>query len=758
MKELTLIVSSSHDLELDRDVIHNVVRQLNNSLSKYGVSVKSFDDTDFESGKVPVTNMYIALFHKNTDARVSTNLQFADESFKKGKAPKIYIYFKDLVEGESLDDDLASFKDFICEKLEHYVNRYYSEDSIKFQVMLQVMNADVIDLQPRIQGESIMLGDEEIANINKMPFTYNNRQYKELTEDLHTNQKLLNDLREEFTISQNDEIWEKIVQTSAKTNELNQQVDNLKDWLLEIAIRFSKLESLVYSNRLSIAKRFFEDGDLESANKMLDETELSSELERNIHIYQIGSDVINEAKNNLLKILQEFRVKADVQQALAIEHHQKFASQYKEGENIPVELYERVHNRFIEEIKLANSYFRKAIDIARKIDLDKSQYIDLIFEYAKRIENLPDNKNEVIELYNELISLYGDVYSHNSQDGINKIIPILERLAYVFYRSADTENAHIYFNRAVDSACVLLNTNNPNKGSLIAVIERLSLVLGSIDIKLGKYQEAESMLNLSLTYSRSSFKEGSQLQYDHYPRSLDLLGQVHIIQKKYELAEKELLEALKVYETVKMLLTYNEYSGINSPHGILDDEDRNLRMVYIYTNLGVLASNRCISNDAMKHYLLALKTLSGISPTHQNWFLGPIDSGYQSIKTFIISCIKDTVIILIKDNETEPAITYLDEALSYANDYIRPGVGELFLLEGLLLSQKHEVQKSLTAFKEATLEMPNSALAHDYLGLAYYAIDDLNNANKEYNKVLSIDKDYYKHGDASLEKYLHDIR
>ena len=68
------------------------------------------------------------------------------------------------------------------------------------------------------------------------------------------------------------------------------------------------------------------------------------------------------------------------------------------------------------------------------------------------------------------------------------------------------------------------------------------------------------------------------------------------------------------------------------------------------------------------------------------------------------------------------------------------------------------MQKSLTAFKEATLEMPNSALAHDYLGLAYYAIDDLNNANKEYNKVLSIDKDYYKHGDASLEKYLHDIR
>ena len=173
MKEITIYITCADELALDKAVIGNLIRQLNVANERAGLTFKLLDAQEAGVEKAGNCDLFVGLFHTAGDSLSFEGVTRAINAFAVSKHPKVYIYFKDLFEGESLHDSLRNYKDYICNELGHYVNRYDTEDSIKFSLVMQVMQIDGTR-KVEVKDSAVMLDGELIAKLENLNFaSYN---------------------------------------------------------------------------------------------------------------------------------------------------------------------------------------------------------------------------------------------------------------------------------------------------------------------------------------------------------------------------------------------------------------------------------------------------------------------------------------------------------------------------------------------------------------------------------------------------------
>lgn len=87
-------------MTLDKNVIGNLVRQLNHVNNPKGISIELWDCEDYDLSDAVQSDMFVALFHKEADKLFFDGIEKANEAYSTKKSPKVFIYFKDLITEE----------------------------------------------------------------------------------------------------------------------------------------------------------------------------------------------------------------------------------------------------------------------------------------------------------------------------------------------------------------------------------------------------------------------------------------------------------------------------------------------------------------------------------------------------------------------------------------------------------------------------------------------------------------------------------
>ena len=308
MRKIKLFITSAEELTMDKSVIGNLVRQINIANRPLGFEVEMMDSEDFDISECESCDLFVALFHREADKVSFDGIEKATESFASHNLPKVFIYFKDLSEGEFLDDELERFKDHICTELGHFVNRYRSDDSIKFSVVMQIMKVNGT-AKTEIKGSCVMLHDEVIADLNNLPFAGNNPAYQTIQSRISNLEKEISSFEMVLSSMPNETIESMLRQKRVERAKLKEEYEELGKSLLDTAIQISGLYGRSSSARLSKAIELFENGDSKGANAILDFDEIGKEMEHNALLIDKARALERDSITVLRSNIDECRLK-----------------------------------------------------------------------------------------------------------------------------------------------------------------------------------------------------------------------------------------------------------------------------------------------------------------------------------------------------------------------------------------------------------------------------------------------------------------
>lgn len=150
MKTIKIFLASSEELTDDRNAFGNLVRRLDRIYEQRGIRIELFEWEDYdaawsERGKqneyddqIKASDMFLALFHTKAGKYTIEEFDVATEEFRKHASPKVYVYCKDLKDGEQETAELKEFKRKLFEEMGHYWSRYYNRDSMQLHFVMQL--------------------------------------------------------------------------------------------------------------------------------------------------------------------------------------------------------------------------------------------------------------------------------------------------------------------------------------------------------------------------------------------------------------------------------------------------------------------------------------------------------------------------------------------------------------------------------------------------------------------------------------------
>ena len=413
MKEITIFVTCADELALDKAVIGNLIRQLNIVNERAGLTFKLLDAQEAGVEIVANCDLFVGLFHVSEDSLSFEGVTRAINAFAVSKHPKVYIYFKDLSEGESIHDNLRSYKDYICNELGHYVNRYDTEDSIKFSIVMQVMQIDGTQ-KVEVRDSAIMLDCELIAKLENLNFASYNEHYKQLLSEVASARIELEHLDEDASERQKEEVTEVLRKKMAELHEYEKK-------LVEAANRFASVLQSGPSERSVKALELFNCGDIKTALAIFDEKQIEAEMEALISIQQVYVSAVKQKADDLLLKIQ----------LLCLAREDGW-----------LEKSECIYRKLIDaKDSLPRGYYAKEILLG---------YSRMLFEQGK----FDGIEEKLIEAYNILSCIYKEESSAENRYALSLAE---DYLCWFYLDTGRQSESLVYFEKAQNSKQLLFN-------------------------------------------------------------------------------------------------------------------------------------------------------------------------------------------------------------------------------------------------------------------------------------------------------------
>lgn len=165
-KILFFLGASELQYEDERNEILRFILSLNEKMLKRGIYIQAEPDVvnnstnwtvQIEKHKILIDESETAffLFFSEIDTLLEKDFNYAVESFKKKKYPKIFTYFFNQVFTES--EQIVNLKRYIDCEMNHYYSEFSNVDSIKLSILIQLADK-------HIPGFSISVDDGRISD------------------------------------------------------------------------------------------------------------------------------------------------------------------------------------------------------------------------------------------------------------------------------------------------------------------------------------------------------------------------------------------------------------------------------------------------------------------------------------------------------------------------------------------------------------------------------------------------------------------
>ena len=272
-KQIKVSVFASSCLDEVRDVVIDLLMQLNHMFGPRGVEFVLADTSDDVTGE----DLAIALYWRDFGNLPQSKFETAYESLKAGGTPtKIYVFFREST--EELDEAMRAFKDSFASKYGHFYCHFEHVDSVRFQLATQCLAylpnrvGDLISLDDC--GRVSLLG-EHVADMENLPFAKLNSKRKSLKRQIEAAESEVTNLEEESASEPDDEdLKDSLREARVKRHDLKEELKQYDGFLFSTALFFAKESAKEMDERVQKARELFEHGKVQAANKILDLPEM----------------------------------------------------------------------------------------------------------------------------------------------------------------------------------------------------------------------------------------------------------------------------------------------------------------------------------------------------------------------------------------------------------------------------------------------------------------------------------------------------
>jgi len=569
MRTIKVFLASSEELKYDRIDFGDMVRQLNEIFKKRDIEIKLLKWEDFDASytgqrkqdeynaKIKDSDIFIALFHTKAGKYTLEEVNCAIDDFNKRKIPKIYIYIREVKDNEIETPDLIQFKENILHNLGHYTCSYDTTDSLKLNFILQLeateSNGIHKDSFLKVGEQNVSIDNEKIIDLNNVSFVSRNTEYNRLKNQIIQLDKEITELRLSFAADpSNTSLLTELVSKSGERNNVNEKFEKCQSSLYDTALRFTKLSGEKYSARIAKAREYFEKGDSAKADEVLNEAEMKSETRQELAQYE-------EYRSHLETIIDEWRLKARTSMS---------------NESLPMP------DRF----KNACNAYEEAISIADTIHYNEANNADILFDYARLLQDFNHfDESEIIYkksllLYRQLEEKNHDMFKLDVASNLNN----LGNLHYHLHRYEESEKEYIGAFEKFKQLAEKHSSDEINISNLALILNNLGVLYSD----LHRFVDSENKFKESLKIRRELSLRHPELYLLVVAESLNNLGVLHNDLHRYEDAEKEYIEAIEMCRKVAKT----------------DSQASVAYMAMNIMNLGILLCNLHRYEDAEKKY------------------------------------------------------------------------------------------------------------------------------------------------------------
>ena len=299
-----------------------MVRRLDSLYEPRGIRIELFEWEDYDAAwnnrrkqdeyndQIKASDMFLALFHTKAGHFTVEEFNVATEEFRKHASPKVYVYCKDIRDGEQETAELKEFKRKLFEDMGHYWSRYNNRDSMQlhFVMQLQLVETSGYVENLKVEDGMVVLEGMPIARMDNLQFAAGNEAYCKMGAELAALPELIEKARSRTEKYPDDEdLLDDLQQKLNRYNSLKKEFALLQKALFETARRITIMQQERVSDMLSRAIEAFEKGNLERANTILDE--IAQEAERHMEQLEQQLELVHQDIDAFL--LQAKTVMAD---------------------------------------------------------------------------------------------------------------------------------------------------------------------------------------------------------------------------------------------------------------------------------------------------------------------------------------------------------------------------------------------------------------------------------------------------------------
>jgi lipopolysaccharide biosynthesis regulator YciM len=418
----------------------------------------------------------------------------------------------------------------------------------------------------------------------------NSTEYKNILEDIDQQKVLLKYIPKSEIIERQN--------AAQKLSDLKKQEKQYKQDIMELALKFTDID--INSERLSVAKQLFENGDVSQADSILNEADLFEEQTTLLNAEKLQQKTLENTRRNLEINANELIVKAHLTELNyelpdRFEQSRNYFQMALMSSRTPDNLTE--YAQFLgknNHLADALSHFKESLDAYEKLATVDSQ------TYEVKIANI---HNSIAELYSVQMDLSSaetachkalEIRKRLARENPKEYEPdfaeALSTLAYIQLTRNDFHSAEQTFMKILEIRKRLARSNPKEFEPLLAATYNH---LATLYKNQNNYNTAEWAYNKSLTIRERLAKHDPLAHNSDLAISLNNLALLKILQEQSLEAEMYCTRALKIQERL----------ATNNP---IEHEPRLattlINMGEVYSNLDDFPSSESAYKRALEIY------------------------------------------------------------------------------------------------------------------------------------------------------------
>lgn len=509
-KKINVFLASSEELADERIRFGNFIRKIDDLYEERGYRIKLIMWEDLPSGddgrpkqeeyneKVRECEMFVGLFHTKAGPYTLEEYDTAKKSQASFGKPTLYVFCRELAEGECEEPSLKDFKSKLLNDIRHYWNKYINSDSLQLQFTLQLLkveNSHWNDL--KVENGSIQLAGMKIAHMDNLSFAIGNKGYQEMKDELQDLPEEIETLRTMVKEHPKDLKYQNQLQKKLnRYNALQEEFSSHQQNLFATAKRIAKMQLDTISSELSRVIDEFKNGHVEAANAIL--CWIESEGDR--HIKQLNIDRTLVHKDIEALQLKTKTIMADV--------------------TIPVK----------QRVSIVLATYEKIDDWAEKSALEKEDYSKLLYEYGMFLYDY-SMYDQALKIWKRECQMNEDLFGLMNMETAKSY----NAIGYVYYRLEKYSLALEYHEKSLTIRQKLLGADHINTATSYSNI-------GLVLYDQRNYNEALDFLEKALNIRKNVLG----ITHPNTATSYYNIGKVYFSQGEYTLALESFKKALDV--------------------------------------------------------------------------------------------------------------------------------------------------------------------------------------------------------------------